>query len=205
SLVTSWRAIQFVAVFFLAVLTLVATNNSVLNLAAFDGTTQVARIFAGFALIVVAFLADKHERSWLSGIGLGVGAIIAFSAITDFGFVSISRLLRTDDAARTYHAYRIAYDFAKGTDQDIELVGDSYVWGSGVRADERFGDILEGRLGGEGKGPRVYSLGITGANVKGYIQQIKDLPATSKVKHVVLCFSANDIPPRINLQDTLQQ
>src|SRR5215468_3971684 len=123
SLVTSWRATQFWAVFFLAVLTLVATNNSVLNLAAFDGTAQVARIFAGFALIVVVFLADKHERSWLSGIGLGVGAIIAFSAITDFGFVSISRLLRTDDAARTYHPYRIAYDFAKVTDQDIVLVG----------------------------------------------------------------------------------
>jgi hypothetical protein len=205
SLVTSWLAIQFGAVFFLAVLTLVATNNSVLNLAVFDGTTQVARIFAGFALIVVAFLADKHERSWLSGVGLGVGAIVAFSAITDFGFASISRLLRKDDAARTYHPYRIAYNLAKVTDQDIVLVGDSYVWGSGVRADQRFGDILEGRLDAEGKGPRVYSLGITSADVKGYIQQIKDLPATSKVKQVVLCFVANDMPPRVNLQDTLQQ
>src|SRR5215467_6923050 len=174
-LVTGWRAIQFGAVFFLAVLTLVATNNSVLNLAAFDGTAQVARIFAGFALIVVVFLADKHERSWLSGIGLGLGAIVAFSAIADFGFASISRLLRTDKAAQIYGQYRTAYDLAKVTDQDIVLVGDSYVWGSGVRTDQRFGDILERRLDAGGKRSRVYSLGISGADVKGYIQQIQDL------------------------------
>jgi hypothetical protein len=204
-LMASWRAIQFCAIFFLAVLTLVATNNSVLNLAAFDAATQVARIFAGFALIVVAFLADKHERSRLSGIGVSVGAIVAFSAITDFGFASISRFLRTDSAAQIYRQYRIPYDLAKVTDQDIVLVGDSFVWGSGVRADQRFGDMLERRLDAEGKGPRVYSLGIKGADVTGYIQQIQDLPATSKVEQVVLCFYANDMPPRVNLQDTLQQ
>jgi hypothetical protein len=204
-LISRRRAIQFATVFFLAVLTLVAANNSVLGLAAFDATTQVARIFAGLALIVVAFLADKHERSWLSGIGLGVGAIIAFSATIDFGFASISRLLRTDKAALIYRQYRIAYDLAKVTGQDIVLVGDSFVWGSGVRADQRFGDILERRFAAEGKGSRVYSLGIIGADVTGYIQQIQDLPTTSKVKQVVLCFYANDMPPRINLQDTLQQ
>src|SRR5215510_15500419 len=47
-LMASWRAIQFATVLFLAVLTFVATNNSVLKLAAFDAATQVARIFAGF-------------------------------------------------------------------------------------------------------------------------------------------------------------
>jgi hypothetical protein len=204
-LMARWRAILFGAVFLLAALTLVAKNNSVLNLEAFEATTQVARIFAGFALIVVAFLADKHERSWLSGIGLGVGAIVAFSAITDFGFASISRLLRTDKAPQIYRQYRVAYDLAKVTDQDIVLVGDSFVWGSRVRADQRFGDILERRLNAAGKGTRVYSLGIIGAGVKGYIQQIQDLPVTSKVQQVVLCFYANDMPPRVNLQDTLQQ
>jgi len=204
-LVASSHSIQFGAVFFLALLTLVAANNSVLNLAAFDPATQVARIFAGFALIVVAFLADKHERSWLSGLSLGVGAIVAFSAITDFGFASISRLFHTDRATQIYRQYRIAYDLAKVSDQDIVLVGDSYVWGSGIRADQRFGDILERRLDAEGKKSRVYSLGVTGADVKGYIQQIQDLPTTSKVKQIVLCFYANDMPPRVNLQDTLQQ
>src|SRR5262249_1950159 len=70
-LVTSSCSIQFGAVLFLAMLTLVAANHSVLNLAAFDAITQVARIFAGLALIVVAFFADKHERFWLSRISLG--------------------------------------------------------------------------------------------------------------------------------------
>ncbi len=204
-LIASWYALQFGAVFFLAGLTFVATNNSVLNLAAFEATTQVTRIFSGFALIVVAFLADKHKRSWLSGIGLGAGAIIAFSAMIDFGFASISSLVRTDTAAQIYHQYRIVYDLTKVTDKDIVLVGDSFVWGSGVNADQRFGDILERRLDAEGKGSKVYSLGIIGADVKGYIRQIQDLPATSKVKQVVLCFYANDMPPRVNLQDTLQQ
>jgi hypothetical protein len=204
-LMASWWVIQFGAVFSLAVLTLVATNNSVLNLPAFEVTTQVTRIFAGFALIALAFLADKHKRSWLSGIGLGVGAIVAFSAIIDFGFASISSLVRTDKVAQIYHQYRTVYNLANVTEKDIVLVGDSFVWGSGVSADQRFGDILERRLDSEGKGPRVYSLGITGADVKGYIQQIQDLPATAKVKQVVLCFYANDMPPRANLQDTLQQ
>ena len=41
-LMASWRAIQFGAVFFLAVLTLVGTtNNSVLNLAAFDALPRL--------------------------------------------------------------------------------------------------------------------------------------------------------------------
>jgi hypothetical protein len=204
-LVTSSCSIQFGAVFCLAILTLVAANNSVLNLAAFDAITQVARIFAGLALIAVAFFASKDERFWLSRISLGIGAILAVSAITDFGFASISRLLPTDDAAQIDRQYRIAYDLAKVTDQDIVLVGDSLVWGSGVRVDQRFGDILERRLDAEGKGSRVYSLGITGADVKGYIQQIQDLPTTPKVKQIVLCFYANDMPPRVNLQDTLQQ
>jgi hypothetical protein len=204
-LIANWHAVQFGAVFLLTILTLVTTNNSVLNLVAFDATAQAARIFAGFALIVVAFFAHQHERPWLSGISLGVGAIVAFSAITDFGFASISRFLRTEKTAQIYRQYRIAYDLAKVTDQDIVLVGDSFVWGFGVRADQRFGDILERRLDAQGKGPRVYSLGISGAAVKGYIQQIQDLPATSKVEQVILCFYANDMPPRVNLQDTLQQ
>jgi hypothetical protein len=197
--------IQFGAVLFLAILPLVATNNSVLNLPGFNATTQIARIFSGFALIVMAFLADKHKRSRLSGISLCVGAIVAFGALTDFGFASISELLRTDKATQIYRQYRIAYDLAKVTDRDIVLVGDSFVWGSGVRADQRFGYILERRLDSEGKGARVYSLGIIGADVEGYIQQIQDLPPTSKVKQVVLCFYANDMPPRVNPQDTLQQ
>jgi hypothetical protein len=204
-LVAGSRSIHFGALFFLAILTLVAANNSVLNLAAFDAITQVARIFAGVALIAVAFFADKDERFWLSRISLGIGAIVAFSAIADFGFASISRILPTDGAAQINHQYRIAYDLAKVKDQDIVLVGDSLVWGSGVRVDQRFGDVLEHLLNAEGKRSRVYSLGITGADVKGYIQQIQDLPTTSKVKQIVLCFYANDMPPRVNLQDTLQQ
>ncbi len=205
SILAGWRILLFCAVFCLSALTLIATNNSVLNLPAFDAATQVARIFVGFALIVLAFLADKRKRSWISGIGLGIGTIVAFTAIIDFGFASTSGLLRTDKAAQMYHQYRIAYDLTKVTDQDTVLVGDSFVWGAGVRADQRFGDILERRLAGEAKGPRVYSLGINGADVQGYIQQIQDLPATSRVKQVVLCFYANDMPPRVTLQETLQQ
>jgi lysophospholipase L1-like esterase len=205
SLMASWRVIQFGAVFSLAVLTLFATNNSVVNLAGFGATTQVVRIFAGFALIVVAFLADKDDRSRLARIGLSVGAIVAFSAIADFWFASVSAVLHTDKAAQIYNQYRAAYDLAKVTDQDIVLVGDSFVWGVGVPASQRFGDILERRLKAEGRASRVYSLGVIGADVTGYIQQLQDLPPNSKVKQVVLCFYGNDMPPRVNLQDTLQQ
>src|SRR5262245_2984917 len=150
-LVASSCSIQFGAVLSLAILTLVAANHSVLNLAAFAAITQVARIFAGLALIVVAFFADKRELFWLSRTSLGIGAIVAFSAITDFGFASISRRLPTGDSAQIYRQYRIPYDLAKVMDEDIVLVGDSLVWGLGVRADQSFGDILEHRLDAEGK------------------------------------------------------
>jgi lysophospholipase L1-like esterase len=204
-LVINSHSIQFCAVFCLAILTLVAANNSVFNVAALDVICQVARTFAGLALIAVALFAGKRERIWLSKISLIIGAILAFSAITDFGFALVSRFLPTDDVTRVYRQYRLTYDLAKVIDQDIVLVGDSLVWGSGVRTEQRFGDILEHLLNAEGKRSRVYSLGITGADVKGYIQQIQDVPGTSKVKQVVLCFYANDMPARVNLQETLQQ
>jgi len=198
-------AIQFVSVFVLSIVTMVATNNSVSNLKVFDATAQLARIFAGFALILLAFLADKRGRSWLSAIGLGVGSIVAFGAIVDLGFASISNFLRTEKADQIYRQYRVPYDLTKVTDQDIVLVGDSFVWGSGVRVDERFGDILQRRLNAEKKMSRIYSLGVIGANIKGYIQQIQDLPVSSKANQVILCFYANDMPPRATLRDTLQQ
>ena len=47
------------------------------------------------------------------------------------------------------------------------------------------------------KGLGFTALVLRGADVRGYIQQIQDLPATSKVKQVVLCFYANDMPPRV--------
>jgi hypothetical protein len=70
--------------------------------------------------------------------------------------------------------------------------------------EQRFGDVLERHLQPLARQSRVYSLGIVGANLQGYIQQLQDVPRNRRAKRVIVVFCVNDMPPRSNLQDTLQ-
>ena len=72
----NWRGLQFAAILLLSLLMLVATNNAVRDLPAFEATTQLVRFTGGLSLMVIAFLADKPEGSRWSGIGLGIGAVV---------------------------------------------------------------------------------------------------------------------------------
>jgi hypothetical protein len=195
----SWRGSQFAAILMVAVLMLVATNNAVRDLPGLEVTTQLVRVAGGMSLIVVAFLADKQQGSRWSGIGLGIGAVVLLTALIDFSFSSGVRLFATDKQSQIHGTYRTAMDLGNVSEEDIVLVGDSFVWGQGVPIEQRFGDVLERNLGG----PRVYSLGIIGAGLDDYIHQILDIPAGKRARHVIVFFYDNDMPSRAYLRDTL--
>ena len=197
----SWRGSQFVAVLVVVVLMLVAINNALRDLPGLEVTTQLVRVAGGMSLIVLAFLADKQQRSRWSGIGLGIGAVVLLTALIDFSFSSAVRLFATDKQSQIYGTYRTAMDFGNVSEEDIVLVGDSFVWGQGVPIEQRFGDVLERKLGG----PRVYSLGIIGTGITDYTHQVLDIPAGKRARHVIVFFYDNDMPPRAYLRDTLEK
>jgi len=197
----SWRGSQFVAVLVVVVLMLVAINNALRDLPGLEVTTQLVRVAGGMSLIVLAFLADKQQRSRWSGIGLGIGAVVLLTALIDFSFSSAVRLFATDKQSQIYGTYRTAMDFGKVSEDDVVLVGDSFVWGAGVPIEQRFGDVLERKLGG----PHVYSLGIKGADLGNYNRQILDIPAGKRARQVIVFFYDNDMPARATLRFSLEK
>jgi GDSL-like Lipase/Acylhydrolase family len=200
----NWRGLQFATVLTVSLLMLIATNNAMRDFPGFDATTQLVRFTGGLSLIVISFLANKQERSRWSGIGLGIGAIVLLTALIDFSFSFAGQLLPADKQNQIYGRYRTAMDFSKVTEEDIVLVGDSFVWGAGVPVELRFGDVLERKLGGA-QGPRVYSLGIVGAGIGEYNRQILDIPVGNRARRVIVFFYANDMPPRVNLRDSIER
>ena len=194
----SWRGLQFVAILLVSLLMLVAINNAVRDFPALEYTTQLVRFACGVSLIVVAFLADKQQRSRWSGIGVGIGAVVLLTALIDFSFSSAVRLFATDKESQIYGRYRTAMDVGNVSEEDIVLVGDSHVWAAAVPIEQRFGDVLERKLGG----PRVYSLGIIGVGPVQYNRMILDVPAGKRASHVIVFFSDNDMPPRAILRES---
>src|SRR5262249_6632634 len=157
----SWRGAQFAAILAVSLLMFVATNPVVRDLPGLEVTTQLVRVAGGMSLIVVSFLANKQQGSRLAGIGVGVGGGVRIIALIDISFSSAARLFAIEKKSQIYATYRTAMDLGNVSEEDIVLVGDSQVWGQGVPIEQRFGDVLERKLGG----PRVYSLGIIGAGV----------------------------------------
>jgi hypothetical protein len=196
----SWRGLQIAAILVVVVLMLFATNHAIGDLPGFEVTTQLVRVAGGFSLIVVAFLADKQQQSRWSGISLGIGAVVILTALVDF-FFPATHCTCGFPAYGSYGTYRTAMDFGKVSEDDVVLVGDSFVWGAGVPIEQRFGDVLERKLGG----PHVYSLGIKGADVGNYNRQILDIPAGKRARQVIVFFYDNDMPDRATLRYSLEK
>src|SRR6516162_11145944 len=196
----NWRGLQFTAILLVALLTFVGVPHTVRNLPLLEVTTQLVRAAAGVSLIVVAFLANKQQVSRWSGIGVGIGAVVLLTALIDFSFSSAARLFASGDR-QFYSTYRTAMDLGNLSEEDIVLVGDSFVWGWGVPIEQRVGDVLERKLGG----PHVYSLGIKGADVGNYNRQILDIPAGKRARQVIVFFYDNDMPARATLRFSLEK
>ena len=75
-------------------------------------------------------------------------------------------------------------------------MGDSFVWGHGVKKSERFGNVLEDLYRSEGRSVHVYSLGVRGA---GWSVTSSRSPACRRDRRagtVILSFYPNDLEPR---------
>ena len=205
-LMTGRSAVRCVATVALGMLSLVVlSNNSLLELPAIGPTVQITRISAGLTLLVIALRADKSGQKLVARSSLVLGALLGLTGLFDLSWSVAASVQPTDKSKQVYGTYRTSYDLTKVRDHDVILVGDSFVWGAHVPLEQRFGDILERRLQASAGQPRVYSLGVIGANLIDYIRQVQDIPSTRRAKHVIVFFYANDMPPRSNLQDTMQQ
>src|SRR5262249_20691820 len=91
--------------------------------------------------------------------------------------------------------FRERYDLTAVTADDILLVGDSFVWGAGVRKEEAFGFQLQALYQQEGRPTRVYSLGMPGGNFPDDLEALAQVPPGVKARQVVLAYYMNDMPP----------
>ena len=60
----------------------------------------------------------------------------------------------------------------------------------------RFGDRLEAAYRAAGIYRPVYSLGLVGAGLSGYLQSLAQIPARTRSGRIVLAYYMNDMPPR---------
>jgi lysophospholipase L1-like esterase len=205
-LMTGWSSARCVATVTLGLLSLIVmSNNSLLDFPGIGTATQFTRILAGFTLLIIALRAEKGGKRIVARSGLVLGALFGLTGLFDLSWSVAASVQPTDTSKQIYGTYRTVYDLTKVGNRDVVLVGDSFVWGAHVPLEERVGDVLERRLRASAAQTRVYSLGVIGANLADYIRQIRDLPFEVRAKQVIILFYANDMPPRANLQDTLQQ
>jgi hypothetical protein len=84
----------------------------------------------------------------------------------------------------------------------IVVVGDSFVWGAGVKEEETFSYRLEQRLAASTPVAKVYNLGLVGAGPGEYLAVLRRLPP---VELVIVGFYLNDIPERLRPGYRLRQ
>ncbi len=74
----------------------------------------------------------------------------------------------------------------------VAVLGDSYVWGSGVKNEERFAHILEKSLNKHRK-TRVFSFGLPGNNFLEHYTELSALKASLNINLYILVLIPNDI------------
>lgn len=95
---------------------------------------------------------------------------------------------------RNVHENSLGYWDAPVGPAPVVAIGDSFTWGQGVHAGERFTDYLASRLG-----VRVVNFGLPGSGTRDQIRIM--LPHLDQVKPrlVLLCYLANDIHDGVQL------
>lgn len=182
---------------------LVPANNQLRALPWILVLMPVIRLVTGAAMMLTAF--DRYRR----GVGrprsafLGLGAAVLTLSLLDlllFAVIAIGPEERRPEAE-----YREAYALDQVGQDDVILVGDSFVWGQGVEQDQRFGDRLEGLYREQGLATRVYSLGLVGKGVYQYLQMLAEVPPAVEASRVVVAFYMNDMPLTETLWGRIQE
>jgi hypothetical protein len=193
-----WRLSLLVAAATLALIVLtyaVPASNNILILPGTLPLLAVIRLAASISLVAIALLGIRRGESKAGIAALLAGAIFFIPSAIDSVFL-LSRPFRAPEATTSIGVgYRTTHDLSKLTDHDIVIVGDSFVWGQGVEIEQRFGDVLQARLRQTDPKATVYSLGIIGVGLKDYVKSVKDVPAGSRARRLIVAFYQNDMPP----------
>jgi lysophospholipase L1-like esterase len=90
-------------------------------------------------------------------------------------------------------AFREPVDLRGVGPNTVVVVGDSFVWGQGVRKEEAFPSVLRELLARAGDRREVVNLGLNGADAVNYLAVLKLTPVKNRS---VVCLYPNDMPAR---------
>ena len=158
----------------------------------------LARLLAGLALVLTAFLAFRTSARYR--LPLAIGALVLCLCVSDAAFATVIRS-RKAEAGISLNPFRYDYNLAEITTHDFVFLGDSYVWGCGVGQGEEFGALFGHRLGA---GSRSWMLGHIGSNLTEYAGHARSIPSGIKAHRLVFCYYHNDIPSPERLVERIQ-
>lgn len=175
------------------------SNNQLQALTGLPLVLPAVRLLAGAALLAVEY--NRWRRSYLrpNGIVIAIASLLSVLALVDLALSASFRVAPPHGVALPAKL-RQDYDFSKLEGRDLILVGDSFVWGTGVELGERFGDQLEQLYSRDHPHRSVYSLGVSGHSVSGYLDLLNLLPDEASAECVIVAFYPNDMPPRARLE-----
>jgi GDSL-like Lipase/Acylhydrolase family len=175
--------------------TFLVTSNEKLRQASpiLQALLPAIRLLVACTIIAAAFDRFRETRR-VQSVFLASGFALAAFAVLDLAlwvFVATTAGFDPD-----FEGYRDRYDLWQVQPQDIVIVGDSFVWGHGVRKSERFGNVLERLYADEGQTQRVYSLGVRGAGLDRYLESLGRMYVSKDPGVIVVSFYPNDMPAR---------
>ena len=161
-------------------------NNELASARFFLPVVLASRLGLAGLFVFFAYAAHTARDARAARLLLVLGAVIATVAVVDA--VALNLLQRVNPAATGGFSFRSPVDLGRIGPNAIVVVGDSFVYGVGVSADEAFPTVLGRKLGRP-----VHNLGLGGTGLAEYRAVIERIAACDTA---VVCFYMNDIRSR---------
>lgn len=164
----------------------VGANNQVVQAPFAVPAIVLARIGLAAGMAVFA-LPLRVERPGAARLLLAAGSSLLVLTLADGALLAVAA--RPPSVRNAGFEFRRPVDLSSVPGNGIAIVGDSFVYGSGVAEEEAFPARLAERSGGR----PVYNLGQRGTGLPEYLAVLRALPP---VDTAIVCFCPNDMPSR---------
>lgn len=168
----------------------------------FSRLLAAGALVAGEFAVFRALRAEGVSSTRPSGAAIAFGSLFLFLSILDLAILGWSRAAGRVERV-VGDGLRVEYDWSSVGDDDVLLVGDSYVWGAGVEREERFGDRLTELWKERGKSGKALSLGVNGAAMEEYSRILTRVPDGVRARKVILAYYMNDFERAPDWRETL--